>query len=162
MPDIWEVSFGFHDGENHTSVFKVNLDGTLAVATLDTWSPLFHAILENITHGDVREVRISKLLDVFTAGSATADSDVELKALFSWQPLGTIKKMISRIPAFRREYILDNSDQIDTAQANVAAFTDAMLSGIDAGGTQVRPLDTEGRTLDGLLYATEDYGRKRK
>lgn len=156
------VTFTVYDGEGHDASITYYLDGATSISDMQTWSNAFRAVLENIVDGDVRFASISRVLNVWTAGSATDESDVEIRGKFTWLAQNTLKKVINSIPTFRRQYIVAKSKDIDTTEVNVAAYIDAMTTGIDVGGTPIRPRDSENRQIDALFTAKEDYGKTRR
>lgn len=158
----WRVTFGILDGEGHNADITIWLDGATTIANIDDWVPLMQALIQDIVTGDVRTVHLSRLFDVFTAGTAAPDSDVEIRGKFTFQPLGTIKRLLMRIPTFNRNYVDGGAKTIDLANSDIVAFTDAMVDGLTVNSTLIRPRDTENRTLDGVISATEDYGKTRK
>lgn len=90
-------------------------------------------------------------------------SDVQEKGEFVFRTVNGFLKRLN-LPTFDEQFFVPNSNLIDLADPLVAAFTDAMVDGVDLtalGGTTVDPVDTRNEDLVALTRATENWGKRR-
>lgn len=95
---------------------------------------------------------------------ASADSDVEQVAAFEFVTAqGSQVKF--NIPALNELDILNFTDEMDTADPNIAAVIAMFEDGLLIGATQVQPTNIAEEDIVGTLYArakTRNSGRRRK
>lgn len=98
--------------------------------------------------------------DISGHGSIGSTSDVQEKAEFSFN---TENKFIFSvgIPTLDEALVIAGSDAIDTGQADVVDFLDAMIDGITVPSTNlIVPVDSRGEDLTSLKSALERFRRR--
>jgi hypothetical protein len=154
----YEATITIYDGEGHTSTVGLWFDGGATIGEIQTYMEAFVPLLTPLVTGKVRDVKVSRHINQFTAGNA--QGDVENQARFVWTATGTLKTMSMLIPTFEPTLIPDDDDKVDLTQVDVVAFVNAVKNGL--GTPAVRPRDSETRTILGVKTATEAYGKKRR
>lgn len=118
---------------------------------------------EDLTNATAIITAVSALIDGVVAGHTVSydvagsnsipagNVDNEIKAVFGFlTAAGTISRV--SVPTFDRTKLLPNSSDVDTEDADVIAFVDAVLAGTDYRNS----------ALDALAYAKEAYGRRQR
>lgn len=152
----WKASIIVEDGELHTSTVKLNFDGAATPDQISGFMELFVPILQVISSADVRSVSISKLTNLFPTGAG--EGDVEEGAAFYFEAEDTQKLMKVRVPAIEDALIPDDTNKVNDANADVADFVDAFVTGLNS----VLPRDSETRVITGLRVGIEDYTKARR
>lgn len=176
VESIYEFNFTVVDKKKKSSVISVlcGVEGgdaeELGHDELVEVAEALELILDPLTGGDIRSCSVTIPLAIFSANTADSNSDVEEGALFSFTAEGTSKHKIMRLPTFREALLVSDSNQdytpVDLAAGEVVSLLDAIDDGIDVGPTldtiTVRLCDSEGRVLDGVWSAEEDFRRRKK
>lgn len=104
-----------------------------------------------LTDGVVAKVTLTQTVST-NAAAAPADTDVEIKGLFTFNNADGKAYQVS-VPAFVRTYMLPNSDQIDLTQPAVLNFTADVIS---EGYVDSRAVD-----IVAVRSAVEQFTRRR-
>jgi hypothetical protein len=145
-----------NDGDTSTATFNIpdtnDYDDVLEFA--DAFIPLVDAVVL----GEIQEAGISFSLTLPGGLKATpgVGCDVQNGALFSFATTGGYRTSV-RLPSFDTAMYGANSKDVDTEDADVAAFTQAMISGIVATGGTVSPSDYRGDDINALVKAVQSF-----
>lgn len=152
------------DDKGKSSLSKIRIPNTFTFAQMGEFAADAAQLIAIASNGVITEVNVSVPLSVSFAGlKAVAGilSDVAQKAFFVAR--STFAGLFSRfsIPTLDEDKVLDGSDVLDTADADVAAMITAIEDGIDIGlGVFVQPVTTRGNPIAEVSQATELF-RKR-
>ena len=146
----WRIDISVRDGENKVSTMTA-YHNALLHADARTAASQLAGFVSVLTEGVVSKVELTEVVDT-SAAAAPSGSDVEIKALFTFDNDDTKAAQMS-IPAFMRSYMLPNSDRVNVANPDVADFTGHILgSGF---------VDSRNVALVGLRSAVEQFTRRR-
>jgi hypothetical protein len=111
-----------------------------------------------VTAGMRLEIDVSSVTD----GIADALADVQERARFVFRGENGFLKSL-HLPTFLETKMVPNSADVNTADADVAAFVTALEDGITLSTLAVhQPSDNRGDDLETLVSATESWGRNRR
>lgn len=158
------VVFSVQDGKGQISPITINLptsvSATDAVAFAKTAWPLVDALIQG---GNVVG-RVSFEVAGLTSGNPVGGADVQEIGRFIFKTVNNFTKSLG-LPTFLESKILPGTDQIDTSDADVAAFVTMMTDGIDTtangGSGVISPSDYRDEDLDSLVGAIEAWGKAR-
>lgn len=156
---IQSITLVVRDGEGSHSDVTLNFDGTITVSNMTTIALAAAGALEDIIDGAVVKAVLNRVIYVASIIAPDPTSDVEIKAKFIWDVVGTIKNTITTIPTFLRAKLTPGTRKVNLADADVATWVAFMTDGVAILG---EPHDTEDRDVVAVLSAEEDYGRKRR
>lgn len=156
----YQITMVAKDGEGHTADINFWLDGGASIGTCQAFVESMKPLVSAITKCSIENVYVSRLINTFAASASVDKGDVEIGAQFIWRANGTNKTMTQRIPGIEPALIPANTNKVDLAAASVVAFVNAMKDGV--GSPLVEPRDSETRTIESLVSATESYTKARK
>jgi hypothetical protein len=152
-----EVVMEISDASGSTASHAVHLADTVTLAQATSFSVGYATALNNIIAGVIRSCAaylkpsIASLLN----NTVGANSDVEHIGKFEFLTEEGIRVKIN-IPCLSELTVhSDFSDEIDQAQADVAAFIAAMTDGILSGGAQINPCDIGEGDVTDIVFARE-------
>ena len=159
---VWTVTYNFKDEKGKTSSTEMNLPDATSVADVRLFAQQFAVLLNDLTTGALTKVTVS--LDVTPSSGvrtvAAAGSDVEEGGRFQFNVTGGFYTHM-RVPTFDESKVNAGSSSINLTDADVAAYTTAMATGLDltaAGGSGViQPCDKRGTDVTGLSSASEQF-----
>lgn len=172
---IYEFNFFIVDKKKRSAIISIpmGVEGEgdePGIEELVDIAEALELILDPLTGGDIRSCSVSVPLAIFSANTPDSGSDVEEGALFSFTAEGTSKHKIMRLPTFREALLKSDSEADYTPVDLEAPEVENLLDAIDAGivvGPELdeitaRLVDSEGRILDGVWSAEEDFRRRKK
>jgi hypothetical protein len=161
-----QITFTVADEKGDTSTITIPVPDSTALTDLPLMAQALADLLEPMVTGGLVNAFI-RIVPTITgwAAAAAADSDVQEKAEFALRTAGGFVKRLN-LPTFLESLFNANSKDVNQADADVSAFVTALEDGIDltgAGGSGiVQPCDLREEDLTSLLYATENWGRRRQ
>lgn len=144
-------------GKDGTTSVKLS-DAAPVKAQVVGFGLSFGGLIDAIIGGIIRSVIAVLPVDIsaLTGNTPGADSDVEEIGAFEFVTAqGTRVKF--NLPALDEVYVLDNSDELNTASPAIAAILTMFEDGIDVGGTQVQPCDIGELDIVGTLFSREAF-----
>lgn len=158
---VFSVYFNIIDNKGNSSRVEIPLPGTVAMADLPGAVQAFGALVDPLITGGLRNAGFTVEVDIpGFSGLAGTLSDVQEKATFALRTAGGYLKRLG-LPTFNETLIIPASSAVNTAQADVAAFVDALEGGVTVNGHVILPCDYRGDDLASLESAYEDWGRRR-
>lgn len=168
---VYEFVFPLRDSDDDNSVISipVGVEGTgdePSITEMIDIATTLGGYLQPLVGGHIYAASVNIPLVVFDSGAPDSNSDVEEGAQFIFSADDTRKVKTLRLASFKESKLLAGKDEVNTADTDVDTFLDAMLTGFDVGGVgdtiTVRACDSEGRLLNDLKSALEDFRRRRK
>lgn len=160
------INFSIADEKGDISNVEIPVPSATALADLPLMAQALADLIEPLVTGGLVGCFI-RIVPAITgwATAATAGSDVQEKAEFALRTVGGFLKRLN-LPTFIESFFNANSKEVDQSAVDVAAFITALEDGVDltgAGGSGiVQPCDAREEDLDALLYAVENWGKRRK
>jgi len=157
----WQVNFTITDGSGTASRLTVHFNDNLPIADLTEAAQALATLIDAVTEGAV--TNIGAVLQVALPGglaSADANSAVERGARFIFTTAG-VPRASFRIPTFADTKVTPNSDVVNTADSDVVALTNALISGIATSGITATMQNYLGDDVTALSSARKAHYRQR-
>lgn len=146
------------DAKGDVSTREVYLPVATTAAAAVTFAGSFIALIDDITSGEIVSAGVNLEIDISgLTNSPVSTADLQEMARFAFRDAAGFLTSIT-IPTFPEVYFLAGTNQVDTAQANVAAFITAMEDGL--AGTSPTSLHED--DLTALETAVEAWGNARR
>lgn len=156
----YNASISTIDSRNRRRAINVRVPDTIAVADVQGYVQALIPLIEAIVQ--VAFVEASLEVPIVLPGGAravpVAQSNGDIGGLFQFATAGQYPESI-RLPGILPTLISGDDILVD-GQADVVAFRDAIINGLDVGGVQVTPSDRDGFDFTSLLAAS--YSNRRK
>lgn len=162
-PHVFLV-YSIKDAKGATSTTQLNFPVNVDIAVLQTFAQTTATMINSLIKGKIIDAGIGLAVDLSGATiRATPDpnSDVEEGARFNWRSLIGAPTNF-RLPTFDEAFMLAGTQQVDTADTDVAAFIARILEGQTVVATNVSPSDDRGSDITALETARESFGKSRR
>lgn len=151
-----QVNFTIEDAKGKSSTTNVYVPASFAIADYIEFGTAMGQIIADLSEGILTSISISLPLSLSGAtirSAAAIAADVAKKALFTAG--SAVAGLFARfnIPTYDESHTVDNTDEMDMADADVAAVV-AILEG-GAGGAN--PCDLRGNNLTDVLSGREIF-----
>lgn len=158
------VRFDFVDEKGDTSFTKIRVPATFSIAQYTEFVIAMGQFIADMSSCRITGGSVTFTIDLSALGlkaAAATIADVFQKGYFSFNSAATgfFKRM--RIPTLSEAKVSAGSDNLNTIDADVAAFTTAMINGIVVTGGTISPSTERGQDLTSLNEAREVFRRKR-
>lgn len=136
LDPVWKVTFSFVDESGSLGKTQMFLPGAQTAAEVTTAVTAMATALQAITGASLRGVDANRSYTESDPAAATADHEVEERGQFV--VLAGSKQPTYSVPAILGAKVKPNQN-IDTADAEVIAFMDALIDGAwtDSNGTAI-------------------------
>lgn len=164
MPLAVSVTFTFLDDKDKSSSTKIRVPNGFSLADYGEFAVGAAQVLANLSTARMTNCSFSATLDLSSAtirAAASLGADIAEKALFVVR--STVNGLFARfnIPTLNDAKVLDGTDQLDTADPDVAAMIAIIENGIDLGGANfIQPVDLRGNDLDEVSQTREVFRRQ--
>lgn len=163
------VIYTIVDEDGKESTTEVKIPSTSLFTNAVIFAAEMAQLIDPLIRGIIRRIGVAFLVDMSgitgLKTTALAGADVEEGARFQFLTVGGFPTSL-RLPTFDEAFIIPATDQVDLADTDVAAFTTAMVSGINlvpAGGTgTTQPNDARDEDIVSLTSALESFQSTRK
>lgn len=163
-----KIVYTIEDNKGKRSNMTVKVPSTLTLVDYVEFAEEMGDLVDAITVGQIVNVGIAFTVDFSGFGWTAAPgstADVEEKGLFSYLTAGGWRTALE-LPCLSESKVVDGSDVIDAADADVIAFQAAMVSGITLpiATTLVAPTDAREDDIASAFPALERFhasGRRR-
>lgn len=158
----WTILYSITDEKSKISTTEVKLPSATAFADVEIFAGQMAALIDTLITGYISRIGIvyQVALPAGIAAAASANSDVEEGARFQFRTTNGFFSGL-RLATFNESRIVSGSKDVDTVDADVAAFVTAMVTGIDlsgAGGSgTIQPSDSRNEDLTALEFAREQF-----
>lgn len=153
------VTYSIQDAKGQTSVTKINFPENADIAVLKDFVTTTATMINAIITGKIISAGIGLEVDLAGAtirATPLINSDVEEGARFNWATALNTNTQF-RIPTFDEAFLFDGTQEVDTTDAAVIAFTERILNGRTVGLTNVSPSDDRGEDVNTLVSARESF-----
>lgn len=153
--------FTIQDAKGDKSTVEIPFPSATAVGVLAAAVPAVAALINPLVNGGLVAAGFKVEVAVPAWGpTALLVSDIQEKAEFQFRGVNGFLKRLN-LPTFDEAFFVPSSKNVDTADADVAAFTNFMTDGITVSATLIQPTDIRGDDLVTLEKARENWGRAR-
>lgn len=157
---VWAVGLTIQDSQGDKAVTHFYVDGIIATTELQQLVNQLANLVDDIIHGQLVGFTATYLLATPTGikSAPEADSHVERGARFGW--LAADGDIVSnRIATMEDQFFV--GEEVDTADALVLAFTNAITAGITVGATTYQFQDRHGSDIGSLISARRQHKKER-
>ena len=148
------------DAKGKSSVTKIRVPTGFSLTQYGEAATAFAQLICNLTDGIITEVSVSVPIDLSGAtirAFATSIADVAKKALFVVR--SSVAGLYSKFffPTYNEGNNITGSDQLDIADADVAAMISLIETGVNVSGFIAQPNDIRGNDLTDVAEAREIF-----
>lgn len=148
------------DAKNRSSITKIRVPNGFTPSQYGEAALAFAQLLSNMSEGVITEVSVSLPLDISTAtirAVALDIADIAKKALFTVK--SSVGALFARfnIPTYNEAKTVTGSDEINTADPQVAALVGILENGVNVSGTFIQPVDLRGNDLATVVGSREIF-----
>jgi len=158
------IRFNFIDAKGKTSFTKIRVPTGFTIAQYTEFGIAMGQFIANMSACQVTGCSASVAVDLSGLGlksAAATVADVAQKGYFAFTSAATGFFKRLRIPTFNETLVSAGSDNINTVDSGIAAFTTAMTNGIVVTGGTVQPSTERGQDLTALTDAREVFRKHR-
>jgi len=164
MPLAVTTRYDYIDEKGDTSFSKIRVPNGFSIAQYLEFAVAMAQLIATMVLTRITSVSITFSISLSGLTLKTvvgAVADIAQKGYFSFQTTtnGFFKRF--RIPTFDEDKINAGTDDVNTLDADVAAFVTAMESGIAVTGGTVQPCDERQHNIQSLTDAREVFRRHR-
>jgi hypothetical protein len=151
------VSIGFVDRDNNHGALSYNAPVTALVADVYADAQNVAAKVAAISDATLKNISISYGATEYNPAQPAEASDVERKGVFTFRDAAGFSSITS-VPSIKNTLVIDGTQIINAADADVAAFVLAMT-----GATLVAPpISLHGQDLQNLARARKTHRKSTK
>lgn len=149
------------DAKGLISRVEIDIPSATTLTNVVTLIPLVAELIQPLVSGGLQSAGFTVEVDVSAGFGVVAQlvSDVQEKAEFVFNTVGGFIKRLN-LPTVLESIFVPGSAQVDTSDADVAAFVDFMTDGITAGAL-IQPVDSRNADILTLRAARENWGKRR-
>jgi len=164
MGSAIDVNFYLTDGKGKESVVTLPIPSTVAVTDLIPFALSAWDLINPLVTGGNVVARVSIPVPGIVSANPVGSGDVQEIGRFLFRAAnGALKRL--GLPTFLESKMVPGTGDIDTTDADVAAFVTGMTTGIDTtgdgGSGVIQPCNLWESDLDSLEAAFEDWGKLR-
>jgi hypothetical protein len=162
------IIYSIADEDGKLSSTEIKIPDSALMTNAVIFASEMAQLIDPLIRGVIRRIGIAFILDLSGVtgikSAALSGADVEEGARFGFLSANGFPTSL-RLPTFDEVFVIPATDQVDVADTDVAAFTTAMISGIDltgAGGTgTLSPTTNREEDIVSLTYAVESFQSSR-
>lgn len=155
-----QIIYTIKDNKGKLATCTVKVPTGLLLLDYIEFAQEMGTLVNNIVIGQIVNVGVAVTVDLLPGWAQTpgVTSDVEEKASWQYMALGNWRTGV-KVPTLSELLVVDGSDNLDLADAAVAAFNDAMIDGIllPVGAVTIMPCDARENTIESLVFAREVF-----
>lgn len=161
------VVYTIRDEKGANSLMQVNVPSSISITDVALFAQQMAPLINSLITGAITRIGVALTIGL-PAGlraSPLSGSDVEEGGRFQFRTsLGNFTS--TRVPTFDESKVNAGTADIDTTDADVLAFVNSMLSGIDlvglGGSGIIQPSDTRDEDITALEFAREQFQNSRR
>lgn len=156
------VRYTFLDEKGKTASTKVRVPNGFSIAQYVEFVQGMAQFMSDISACQITRAGFTVGIDLSglgLIGLPSSIADVAQKGYFAFRSAvaGFFKRL--RVPTFKESLVNAGSDTVDTSDASVVAFVNAMNNGIVTTGGTIQPVTERGDDLTTLIEARETFRR---
>lgn len=158
---VTHIGYTFLDAKGKRASAGVKVDSaSYTLAQLAEFASELGDLIDNVTECQITDctIYISTSPGAALKASPVANSDVEEGGLFTFSLASSPYVESIRIPGLIQGKF--SGETINLADADIDAFVDAIVVGLDASGTNVAPLNKFGVNISSVVSAVKSFRKK--
>lgn len=154
------VNYTFTDAKGKSSMCKVRVPTGFSLTQYGEFAVAMGQLVANLSDGAITDISVGIPVNLSGAtirGAALSFADVAKKALF--MAASSVSGLFAKffIPTFDEANVTSGSDEINAADADIAAYVAVIESGITTGGETVQPIDVRGNDIADVTEMREIF-----
>lgn len=152
------VTYTFTDDSGESATTDIHVPNVFSISQYTEFARAMANLLDNVVSGRVSSCELTFFSDIsgLTGNNAQSGSDVEEIGAFQFRTAEG-RPVNVNIPGINESMVEANSDDLDQLDADIAAFTGAMLNGVAVAAGTAIPCDVDEADLTTLVYAREQF-----
>jgi len=154
------IIFTFRDRKGKTATTEFKIPTGITLANMVEFAQDMASLIDPITNCQIINVSIGVRVDTSAlglTGAAGATADVEEKGVFQFTTALNTYTTVN-IPGISDTDVVDGSDELDTSDAEIAAFIAGMTGGLTLTDTStVQPTDAREEDITAIVFARERF-----
>jgi hypothetical protein len=152
------IKYELSDVDNDLASFGIDVPSTFTLAQYTEFVRAKAVLLDAIVSGLISRASLRRAIDLsgLTGNTGLSTSDREDVGNFVFRT-AAFRKVVTRVPGIIEGLVLSNSDDLDQADTDVAAFISAMLNGISVTGGTISPSDVAEDDIIAIEEASERF-----
>ncbi len=155
---VFNLNFEVQDDDGDVASFKRYIPDTLTLAQVTEYARSYMPLLDLVIAGLIRACSVTIPVDIsaLTSNIIEASADVEEVGSFKFSTAAGTDVLVN-IPGLDESVVAAGSDELDQANANVAAFITMMTAGVAVTGGTIAPCDIAESDVTAVVYARESF-----
>lgn len=152
------INYFLSDTDNDLASFGIDVPSTFTLAQYTEFVRAKAVLLDAITSGLITRAGLKRDIDIstLTGNVSLTTSDREDIGNFIFRTAAG-NRVVVRVPGIAEVKVLANSDDLDQADVDVAAFVSAMLNGIAVTAGTIVPSDVAEDDIVAIVAAQERF-----
>lgn len=144
------VNYTFTDAKGKSSLAKIRVPTGFSINQYTEFAIAMGQLVADLSDGAITDISVGIPVNLSGAtirASALGIADVAKKALFSLA--SSVTGLFSKVfvPTYNEANTTTGSDEINAADAEIAAYVAVLEAGITTGGETVQPIDVRGNDI---------------
>jgi len=151
-----QIIYTVIDDSGERGTTSMNLQVGFSLSQFGEFAASMATFMDALLSGKIESAEICFGLSIvgLTSNTALSSSDVEEYGAFKFDTVESLSVDVN-IPGIDELIVASGSDDIDLANADVAAFVSAMENGLSTTDGTIQPTDVGEKDVDVLIYARE-------
>lgn len=144
------INFTITDAKGKSAITKVRVPTGFSINQYSLFAVAMAQLVTNLSEGSITEITVGMPLSLSGAtirGAAVNIANVFKKAIFVAKSAITGLGTKFFFPTYNESNTVTGSDDVDAADADVAALVAIIEGGVNTGGEIVQPIDMRGNDL---------------
>lgn len=157
MALTFKLAYTILDGNGEESTVSIPLPTTFSLSDYGEFGVAFGQLMEAIIFGRIQKAALCFGSDLSSLGGinqATASADVEYAAKFD-SDTAAGRPVTWVLPAYNSQGAVSDSNEIDIANIDVAAFVDMLENGLSVTGGTITVCDIDEEDIETVFTPTQ-------
>lgn len=156
MALTYGLIYTFVDDSGESATATISLPTAFSLAQFTEFGRAMAVFVDDLVSGLISRAELSVGVDLSTLTGNTAAAGSDVQEINSYQFTTAVGRKVNiNIPGTDETDVNPNSDELNTVDAQQAAFINAMVSGIAVTGGTIQPTDIDSEDITALVYARE-------
>lgn len=156
MALTYGLTYTFTDDSGESATATISLPTAFSLAQFTEFGRAMAVFVDDMVSGLISRCELSVGVDLSSLTGNTAAAGGDVQEINTYQFVTAAGRTVNiNIPGTDETDVSPNSDDLDTVDAEQAAFINAMISGIAVTGGTIAPTDIDSEDITDLVYARE-------
>lgn len=156
MALTYGLTYTLTDDSGESATFTISLPTAFSLAQFTEFGRAMAVFVDDIVSGLLSRCELSIGVDLSALTGNTAAAGGDVQEINSYQFVTAVGRPVNiNIPGTDETDVSPNSDDLNTIDAQQAAFINAMVTGIAVTSGTIAPCDIDSESITALVYARE-------